>query len=175
MRLSTLPALAILAACCGSALAELPGAPGGAAPPPRDAMLNGPGGPGPGSGPRFGPGPGAGPAREGRGPGSPLLHGVQLDEAQDDKVFAILHALEPQRREQARILRQSSDALRTLGGSGQYDESKASALAKAAGAAMAALALMDARADARILAVMRPEQRREADGARQRHRPRFEQ
>ena len=136
---------AVLAASCGAALAEMPRGPGGPGAPP-----GGPGGPG-------------GPARP---PGLHIAHGVDFDEAQDDKVFAILHAQEPQRREQARILRQSQDALRALAASGQYDEAKAVTLSKAAGAAMAALALMEARSDARILALMTPEQRRAAEAAR---------
>lgn len=114
-----------------------------------------------------------------RGPGEPhraghLLHGVELDEAQEDKVFAILHTQEPQRREQAKVLRQSQEGLRKLATSGQYDESKAAALAKAAGAAMAALALQDARTDARILGVMTPEQRQQATSEPARRHPRFD-
>lgn len=106
--------------------------------------------------------------------GPPPIHGVQFDDAQDDKVFAILHTLEPQRREQQRLLRQSQDGLHALVTSGQYDEAKAALLAKTAGNAMAALALLDARADARIRALMTPEQRREADQYRLPRHPRLE-
>lgn len=156
MTLPKLTSIVLLCALCGSALAQ--GTEGGMPPPPGPAM-----------GPAMGPGHG-----EGRHPGPPLLRGVVLDEAQDDKVFAILHALAPQRREQERSLHQSRDALRALARSGQFDENKAAALAKSAGAAVSALALLDARADARILAVMTPEQRRQAEEGRPRHQPRFE-
>ena len=147
MTLPKLTSIAILAAFCGSALAQP--SEGGMPPPP-------------------------GPAMQGRHPGPPMLRGVVLDEAQDDKVFAIMHALAPQRREQERSLRQSQDALHALAVSGQYDEAKAAALAKSAGAAVSALALLDARADARILALMTPEQRRQAEEGRARRHPHFD-
>ncbi len=103
----------------------------------------------------------------------PSLHGVALDAAQEDKVFAIRHAGEPQRREQLRSLRRSEQTLRELAASGQYDEARAVTLARSAGAAMAALALLDAREQASILALLTPEQRREADAQRAQRPPRF--
>ena len=158
MKLWKLTSIAVLATACGSALAEAPE--GDMPPPPGRMMDDGPMGPGPG----------------GRGPGraASVLRHVKLDDAQDDKVFAIVHAQEPQRREQARTLHQSHEALRALALSGQYDEGKAAALAKSAGAAAAALALLEARTEARILAVLTPEQRREADTRMERRHPRLE-
>ena len=102
------------------------------------------------------------------------LHGVALDAAQEDKVFAIRNAGEPQRREQARSLRRSEQTLRELAASGQYDEARAVTLARSAGAAMAALALLDAREQAQILAVLTPEPRRQAEAQRAQRPPRFD-
>lgn len=158
MKIWKLTSIAVLATACGTALAEAPE--GEMTPPPERMMDDGPMGPGPG----------------GRGPGraASVLRHVHLDDAQDDKVFAIVHAQEPQRREQTRTLHQSHEALRALAVSGQYDENKAAALAKSAGSAMAALALLDARTEARILAVLTPEQRREADARKERRHPRLD-
>ena len=104
-----------------------------------------------------------------RGPG--VAHGVDLTDAQDDKVFAILHAQEPKRREYTRTLHDSQEALRTLGGAEQFDDAKAASLAQAAGSALAALTLLDARTDAQVRAVLTPEQRKQS----LENRPRREQ
>lgn len=113
---------------------------------------------------------GRGPA--GRGPGPMFLHGVMLDEAQQDKVFAIVHAQEPRMREEGKAVRHAHEALRALAASGQYDDAKASALAQDGANAMAAMALQQARTDAQIYALLSPEQRRQAVEQRPRHEPR---
>ncbi|WP_229505754.1 Spy/CpxP family protein refolding chaperone [Massilia genomosp. 1] len=97
-----------------------------------------------------------------RGPG--FAHGVDLSEAQEDKVFAILHAQEPKWRAYTRTLHHSQDALRALGAGEQFDDARASSLAQAAGAALAALALLEARTDAQVRAVLTPEQRKQSLG-----------
>ncbi|MFA6071271.1 MAG: hypothetical protein WC810_22070, partial [Janthinobacterium sp.] len=51
----------------------------------------------PGPPPGFGPGPGPGPGAQGL---PPFLHGVELSEAQQDKVFAATYAQAPFLREQ---------------------------------------------------------------------------
>jgi Spy/CpxP family protein refolding chaperone len=122
-------------------------------PPPRGHMMHeqGRGAGGHGSAPRF-------------------LRGVVLDEAQQDKVFAIVHAQQPLLREQSKAARQAHEALRAMAGSGNFDDAKASALAQAAAKAMAAMALQRARTDAQIYALLTPEQRRQAsDGGPRRH------
>jgi Spy/CpxP family protein refolding chaperone len=105
--------------------------------------------------------------------GAPMsVHGVQLDEAQQDKVFAIMHAQEPLLREQAKAERKAHEALRAMAASGQFDEARAAALAQAAAKAMAAIDLQRARSDAQIFALLTPEQRRQAAEARPRREPR---
>lgn len=95
-----------------------------------------------------------------RGPG--FAHGVDLTDAQEDKVFAIKHAQEPKRREYARTLHDSQEALRALRSAEQFDDAKAASLAQAAGTALAALTLLDARTDAQVRAVLTPEQRKQS-------------
>ena len=111
--------------------------------------------------------------QEGRAPGPMLLHGVVLDEAQQDKVFAIVHAQEPQMRDQGKAARHAHEALRAMATSGQFDDARASALAQAGAKAMAAMALLQARTDAQIHALLTPEQRRQASehGPRRDARP----
>lgn len=118
---------------------------------------------------------------EGRGQAPGFLRGVVLDEAQQDKVFAIVHAQEPQLREQSKAARHAHEALRAMATSGQFDDARAAALAQTAAKAMAAMALQRARTDAQVYALLTPEQRRQAsehghrrarDEAGQRREPR---
>ena len=118
-----------------------------------------------------GQGPGPMPHRgEGRGP--MMLHGVHLDEAQQDKVFAFVHAQEPQMHEHEKAARHAHQALRAMATSGQFNDARASALAQAGAQAMAAMALQQARTDAQIVALLTPEQRRQANEYGQRPEPR---
>jgi len=112
-----------------------------------------------------------GPGRHGfggHGPGAPgldmpfghvPLHRLKLTEAQQDKLFAIMHAQAPQRREQDKAIRKAHEALRELGRADKFDEAKAGALSRDLGQAVAAQALLQARTEAQILAVLTPEQR----------------
>ena len=108
----------------------------------------------------------------GHGPGPMSLRGVVLDEAQQDKVFAIVHAQEPLMREQEKTARHAHEALRAMATSGQFDDAKASAVAQAGAKAMAAMALQQARTDAQINALLTPEQRRQATDHGPRREPR---
>jgi protein CpxP len=108
------------------------------------------------------------------GPGGPgAAAGVDLSDAQEDKVFAIMHAQEPKRRDYARTLRQAQDGLRALGSAEQFDDARAVSLAQAAGGALAALTLLEARTDAQVRAVLTPEQRKQSfdNRARRQARP----
>ena len=138
---------------------------------------------GPGDGPHhgFGPsGPGApGPETpfEGRafgdrpfGPGPlPLRHLRHLDlsEAQQDKLFAIMHAAAPQQRAQMKAERKAHETLRALGAAPRFDEAKAAAAARDLGQAIAAGAVLHARIESQVLALLTPAQRERM----QAHRP----
>ncbi|WP_296945708.1 Spy/CpxP family protein refolding chaperone [uncultured Massilia sp.] len=161
-------AAALLAASFAAALAAglpahaAPGAtPADAAPPP--AGFDPHGGPdgGPHGAPYGGPGAFGGPGWDGPGPGMPFghLHGLALSEAQQDKLFAILHAQAPQRRDQQKAVRKAADGLRELGRAERFDEARAAALSRDLGQAVAAEALLRARTEAQVLAVLTPEQR----------------
>lgn len=135
-----------------------------------DGGPGGPGGPGffgpGGHGPEEGPGPHHG--FGGHGPGAPgpelpfggmPLHGLKLSEAQQDKLFAIMHDQAPARRDHEKAIRKAEDALRELGHADKFDDAKASGLSRDLGQAIAADALLRARTEAKVLAVLTPEQR----------------
>lgn len=124
--------------------------------------------------------PGAGMEHHGAmgGHGGPMPmpmdgRGQHLSEEQQDKLFAIMHAQEPQRRDYEKAARKAREALRELAESDKFDEAKAGALAQAEGKAVAALALLHARTDAQVQALLTPEQRKQFqhDGPRRDARP----
>jgi len=117
----------------------------------------GPEGPPPG----FGPGPGFGPQ------GGGLFRGVELTDAQEDKVFAILHAEQPYLRDQAKAAAKAREALRALAGADKYDDAKAASLAQAAATAGANIELQHVRTRQKLLAVLTPEQRKAQSEQRQ--------
>ena len=102
-------------------------------------------------------------AQPGPPPGlPPFLHGIELNEAQQDKVFAATYAQAPLLREQEKIAFKAHAQLRELAGSSAYDDAKASALANTAAQAMAKISLLHARLEQQLLAVLTPEQRQQA-------------
>ncbi|MYN15973.1 periplasmic heavy metal sensor [Rugamonas sp. FT107W] len=132
--------------------------------PGRDGPEHGPGGGFHGGMPPF-----AGPGMGGR---PPFVHGVELTEAQEDKVFAIVHAEQPYLREQGKAAAKAHEALRALAGADQYDDAKAAALAKEAATAMANIALQRVRTEQKLLAVLTPEQRKKQAEGQARRAPR---
>jgi Spy/CpxP family protein refolding chaperone len=95
------------------------------------------------------------------------MHGLKLSEAQQDKLFAIMHAQAPQRREHEKAIRKAHEALRELGHADKFDDAKAAALSRDLGQAVAAEALLQARTEAQALAVLTPEQREQLRQRRQ--------
>jgi protein CpxP len=109
----------------------------------------------PGAGPGFGPGFGPGPLRP------PFFRGMDLTEAQEDKVFAILHAEAPYLREQVKAEMKAREALHALADADKYDDGKAASLAQAAATASANITLQHVRTRQKLLAVLTPEQRKQ--------------
>lgn len=111
----------------------------------------------PGGPEQFGPPPG--------GPGMPppFLLGLDLTEAQQDKVFTILHGQAPYVREQDKVLHKAREALKALASGAQYDDAKAASLAQTAAQAMANLELSRARTEQKLLAVLTAEQRKQVE------------
>lgn len=107
--------------------------------------------------PPFGPGPHG---------GAPFLRGLDLSEAQQDRVFAILHAQAPRRRELEKAERKAGQALRELARAPQFDEARAAASAQALGQAIADQELLRLRIDAQLKALLTPEQRARLDRPR---------
>ena len=110
-------------------------------------------------------GPFAGPHME--PPGLPFLRGIDLSEAQEDRLFAILHAAAPQQREQEKAERKALAALDAMHASGRVDEAQAAAHAKALGQAIAAQELLRVRTAAQAMALLTPQQK----AALERERP----
>jgi Spy/CpxP family protein refolding chaperone len=130
---------------------------------------------GPGHRGERGPGPDGGPHGFGEhgpgmpGPGMPFdgMHGgmmmhmrrLNLSEAQQDKLFNIHHAAEPEQREHMKAIRKAHEALAELGRADRFDDARAAALSRDLGQAIAAAVLLRARTEAQALAVLTPEQR----------------
>ncbi|MDE2202876.1 MAG: Spy/CpxP family protein refolding chaperone [Burkholderiaceae bacterium] len=125
---------------------------------PLSPMPRGPGMMGRGAG-QMGP---IGP--HGMGPhhgGANFLRGLNLTEAQRDKIFAIEYAQMPEAREQRKAIDHARRDLRAMVVSGQYDEARAHALTDALGRAVAREAQLRAQAGVKIMQVLTPEQRRQ--------------
>jgi Spy/CpxP family protein refolding chaperone len=146
--------------------------------PPPGGHLAGPGGDrdrapdaGPGPGERRGPG-GHGPHGSMGRLGLPHLAGIDLSEAQEDRLFAILHAQAPQLREQDKIEDKAHEALRAMSEAGDFSEAKAVVHTKALGQAIAARELLRVRTAGQVMALLTPEQRAQLKGARAPRAPR---
>jgi len=144
-----------------------PGAPGIQAP-----MMDGAGMPPPPGldGPRGGRHDG--PRMDGPGPfghGAGFLRGIELTEAQEDKIFTILHSQAPYLREQHKAEEKALRALHELRDAAKFDDAAASRLAQAAAQAHANITLAEIRTHQKVLAVLTPEQRKALDE----RKPRF--
>ena len=98
-------------------------------------------------------------AEFGRGPH--FLHGIKLTEAQQDKVFDIVHNRAPALRDAMKTAGKSRKELNELVRSGSFKESEARTLADRGAKALAEAEFLKARSDAEILALLTPEQRAE--------------
>jgi periplasmic protein CpxP/Spy len=107
-------------------------------------------------------GPG-GPFMHGEGPMPGFLQGLDLTDAQRDKIFTIGHEQAPQLRDKFKAAHKAREELRALVTSPHYDETKATALADTEARSMADIALLKARSDHAIYALLTPEQRKKAE------------
>lgn len=96
----------------------------------------------------------------------PFLRDVALTEIQQDKIFSIMHASAPLAREQGKVAKKTADAIRELAESGSYEETKLKSLADLHARAMTELMILQARSNHQILALLTPEQRKQADAAK---------
>lgn len=98
--------------------------------------------------------------------------GVELSEAQQDKVFALLHAEIPGEREAMKRVFRTLEELRGLVASEPFDMNRGHALAERHGEALAQLMLKHAKRDANLRELMTPEQRKQFDDAAKQPDPR---
>jgi len=89
------------------------------------------------------------------------LRHLRLTEAQQDKIFTIMHNQAPQARELHKAMHKAHHALHDLVATGPYDDAKAKALSESLGKALTESALLHARTHHQILDVLTPEQRQE--------------
>jgi protein CpxP len=94
--------------------------------------------------------------------GAPYLHGLDLTSAQDDQLFALNHALEPTMREQHKQHQQLIEEMRTLTQADKLDEAKLQQLADQAAKLEKDKALTIAHHEAKVFALLTPEQRKKA-------------
>lgn len=101
----------------------------------------------------------------------PFLMELNLTDDQQDKVFAIMHASAPAIRDQFKAVRKAREALHDLGRAVQFDSGSAGLLAQALGKAESQLALLQARNDHDIFAVLTDEQRKDLADHEREHGP----
>ncbi len=95
-----------------------------------------------------------------------MLRGLDLTEAQRDKIFEIRHAQKPAMRTQMKAVQAARKDLRELALAPNYDAAKAQASADAFAKAMSRMALMRIDATRMVLVVLTPEQRKQLDERR---------
>lgn len=92
-------------------------------------------------------------------PGLPFLHGLELSESQEDKLFQLMHNQVPYLREQQRARDKAMRALHEMRNAEKFDDAAAVKLAQAAAQAEANLTLSHIRTHQKVLALLTPEQR----------------
>lgn len=89
------------------------------------------------------------------------LRGMDLSEAQRDKIFALRHALAPAMREQAKVARDAQRQLAELARAERFDATRATELAASKARAHAEMARLRAENQHAVLQVLTPEQRQQ--------------
>lgn len=96
----------------------------------------------------------------------PFLRGLDLSDAQHERVFTILHSQVPRRRALDIAERKADEALRAVAGAPEFDGAAASAAAQALGQAIADHELLRLQTRAMLKAVLTPQQRAQLDAPR---------
>lgn len=108
-------------------------------------------------------GPDGGPGGVGAEMPPPFLRGLKLNEAQQDRVFDLLHAQAKAMRDKAKALQTADMALRQAG---RVDDNRLRALVESRAKAWAELTLLRLRSERQILEVLTPEQRHQLEEGR---------
>ena len=107
--------------------------------------------------------------------GGMALHGITLTDDQKTKIGELRKASAPQMREAMKTAFESRKALRELTLSGSFDEARAKTLAQEGADAMASVAVLKAKTDSQIVALLTPEQRKEMAEKAERQKERMQQ
>jgi periplasmic protein CpxP/Spy len=102
-------------------------------------------------------------------PGLPFLHGLELSDSQQDKLFQLMHNQAPYLREQHRAHEKAMRTLHEMGDAEKFDDAAAARLAQAAAQAQANLTLSHIRTHQKVLALLTPEQRKQLEERKARH------
>ena len=100
----------------------------------------------------------------------PHFRALNLTQDQQDKVFAIMHEQAPAKYAQHKQQRETMEALRTLAQADTFDEAKAQQLTDQLGKLEKEKALSRIKTEAKINAVLTPEQRQKAREFKSSHR-----
>jgi len=101
----------------------------------------------------------------------PHLRGLDLTAVQEDRLFALMREQALKERQQFNLAFQALEALRQPSSSAKFEPEKARRLANTYGQAVAQVVLMHAEFDARVHALLTPEQRQELDAVQRRSDP----
>lgn len=93
----------------------------------------------------------------------PFLHGLNLTEAQRDKIFDLVYAQIPAMREKGKALHKAHAELRQLEMSADYSDAKVKALTESSARTMAEMAQMHASTAHAIFLLLTPEQRKQME------------
>ena len=96
----------------------------------------------------------------------PFLRRLSLSDAQNERIFTILHGQAPRRRALEVAERKADDALRAVAGAVDFDGAAASAAAQALGQAIADQELLRLQTRAMLKGVLTPQQRAQLDAPR---------
>lgn len=96
------------------------------------------------------------------------LHRLNLSEAQDDKIFEIMHAQAPKMREQMKSLRKSEDELRALKAAPDFSEAKAKQLVDRIAGQRAEMEMARLQTERQIMGLLTPEQQKQLADMQQR-------
>jgi len=89
------------------------------------------------------------------------LHRLDLSEAQQDKIFDIMHAQAPAMREQMKSLRNSEKELQALKATPDYSEAKARQLVDQIAKQRADMEMSRLQAERKVMDILTPEQRKQ--------------
>ena len=96
----------------------------------------------------------------------PFLRDLKLTEAQQDKVFELMHSQMPTMRTQFKAVRKIAEELNHQALSDHYNPTEVKALADTLASAIADMVMLHTAADAKFRALLTPEQRKQADEMR---------